>query len=50
MNLLLMLSVPSLSAIVCMVLGITVQTLYPRLRTRPSAIQARVLVFPRRHS
>jgi hypothetical protein len=41
-NLLVLLSIPSLSALIGMVAAITVQTLYPRLKERPG----RVIAFP----
>ena len=46
MSLLLVLSAPSLSAIVCMVAGTTVETLYPRLQSSHKLVRARVLRFP----
>ena len=42
MSLLILLSAPSLSALVCMLAVITNQTLYPRLKTRA----CRVIQFP----
>jgi hypothetical protein len=42
MSLLILLSAPSVSALLCMVAAITNQTIYPRLRGR----ECRVIQFP----
>ncbi|HEY1896411.1 MAG TPA: hypothetical protein VGG62_09080 [Terracidiphilus sp.] len=48
MNLLLVLAVPSLSALSCMIAGITLDTIYPRLQRRHHLVQGRLIMFPRR--
>jgi hypothetical protein len=48
MNLLLVLAVPSLSALSCMIAGITLDTIYPRLQGRHHLVQGRLIMFPRR--
>jgi hypothetical protein len=47
MSLLLVLSIPAISAVSLMVAGITVQTLHPRLQRAAVRTQARVLTFRR---
>jgi hypothetical protein len=42
MGLLILLSLPAISALLCMVAAITIQTLYLRLQSRP----CRVIPFP----
>jgi hypothetical protein len=48
MNLLLLLAVPSLSALSCMIAGITLDTVYPRLQSRHHLQQGRLIIFPSR--
>jgi hypothetical protein len=48
MDLLIIMSVPALSGLVCMVATITGQTLYPRLRPNPVKSRSVVLIFPSR--
>jgi hypothetical protein len=47
MNLLLLLAVPSLTALSCMITGITLDTVYPRLQRRHHLV-GQLIVFPRR--
>lgn len=48
MNLLLLLAVPSLTALSCMVAGITLETVYPRLQGRHHLVQGKLIIFPGR--
>jgi len=48
MNLLMLLAVPSLSALTCMIAGITLETIHPRLQRRHHLAQGRLIIFPRR--
>jgi hypothetical protein len=48
MNLLVLLAVPSLSALSCMIAGITLETIHPRLQGRHHLVQGRLIIFPRR--
>jgi len=48
MNLLMLLAVPSLSALSCMITGITLETIYPRLQRRHHLAQGRLIIFPHR--
>lgn len=45
MNLLLLLAVPSLTALSCMITGITLETVYPRLQRRHHLV-GQLIVFP----
>jgi hypothetical protein len=48
MNLLMWLAVPSLSALSCMITGITLETIHPRLQRRHHLAQGRLIIFPHR--
>jgi hypothetical protein len=48
MNLLLLLAVPSLTALSCMIAGITLETVYPRLQRRHHLVQGQLIIFPGR--
>jgi hypothetical protein len=48
MNLLLWLAVPSLTALSCMIAGITLETVHPRLQRRHHLVQGQLIMFPRR--
>jgi hypothetical protein len=48
MNLLLLLAVPSFTTLSCMIAGITLETVYPRLQRRHHLVQGQLIIFPRR--